>query len=307
MQRIYANLDEEARWAGRALPAHVLRRISAASALLSALVQEPAEIWAPAAVDPQRLQLPATMRVGIPARYDLAWADPDAKAANDRRFALALARRLALALPEARVIRSLDELDVHLAETKLARWVCKAPWTSAGRDRAHGQDAATGDTRIYLGRMLERFGELVFEPWMDRMFDVGVCAMLAATGEVSTRAPHTLLCDPRGGFAGIDLAPPPLTDPERALLDRTVAEVGSALAAIAYTGPFTIDAFVYRDRDARKLHPLCEINARHSFGHVAHALAARYRTRILGFGPPPPNAKLFIAPAADDPFTAWGA
>jgi hypothetical protein len=50
---------------------------------------------------------------------------------------------------------------------------------------------------------------------------------------------------------------------------------------------------------------MCELNARHTFGHVARALAARYGTRVLGFGSPPPDARILVAPGDDDPVTAW--
>jgi hypothetical protein len=139
---IWANLDCEARWAGVTLPQHVLARISAASALLAAFAPdgEAVEIYAPAAVDPARVKLPnVTMKIGTPPHYDLAWADPAAKAVNDRWFALALAEKLgaalgsahtssplrdrAIALPGARAIASLDELDAHLATFGDRAWV----------------------------------------------------------------------------------------------------------------------------------------------------------------------------------------
>ena len=104
---VWANLDCEARWAGVTLPQHVQARISAASALLAAFAPdgEPVEIYAPAPVDPARVKVPdVTMKVGTPPRYDLAWADPDAKAVNDRWFALALAEKLGVALAGARAI-----------------------------------------------------------------------------------------------------------------------------------------------------------------------------------------------------------
>src|SRR5690349_17195825 len=99
---VWANLDCEARWVGAALPRAVARRVSAASALLAALApeSEPVAIYAPAAIDPARIQIPnVTMHAGAPAQWDLAWADPTAKAANDRRVALALANQLGVALP----------------------------------------------------------------------------------------------------------------------------------------------------------------------------------------------------------------
>jgi len=342
---IWANLDCEARWGNQTLPQHVLRRISSAAVLLAAFAPEgePVEIWTPAEVDPSKVHLPnVTMRVGVPAMQHLVWAQPDAKAANDRRLNLALHERLGTLLPGQRVVTSLDDLA-----TATGPWVCKAPWTAAGRDRAHGNGAPTGELAVYVGRMLERFGALLYEPWCDRILDVGVCARVDDTGTVTPHAPHTLLSDPRGGFVGIDLSPPPLTDDERAQLDGVVREAGHVLHEVEYAGPFSVDAFVHRRYDVmgedtyetklgdgyhpfvaasfvegsaatafiaahpakqdstmlpivytlseqRALHAPCEINARYTFGHVAHALAQRFGARRLGFGPPPDGARVVV-------------
>ena len=306
---IWANLDCEARWGGGSLPGRVARRVSAASALLAAFAPagEPVAIHALAAVDPARIRLPGvTMHAGAPPRWDLAWADPQAKAANDRRLALAVSEQLGRALPGARAIDSLAELDAHLANTRPARWVCKAPWTAAGRDRAHGDGATlTGELRVYVGRMLDRFGAVLFEPWLERVGDLGVCAQLALDGRVTAQPPHTLVCDARGAFVGIDLAEPALRGADHELLARSVDAAAAALHGLGYAGPFTVDAFVYRDGGAEVLHPLCELNARHTFGHVARALAARLGTRVLGFGTPPAGAQILVAPGEGDPVTAW--
>jgi hypothetical protein len=156
--------------------------------------------------------------------------------------------------------------------------------------------------------MLERFGCVMFEPWLDRFLDLGVSGQLRDDGSMHIDKPHTLLCDPRGAFVGIDLLEPALTNEEHAQLARTVEASGRRLHALGYRGAFTIDAFVYRQHGVRTLQPLCELNARHSFGHVARALAGKLGTRMLGFGTPPtdePAPRVLIAAAPDDPFTAW--
>jgi hypothetical protein len=308
---IWANLDCEARWGGASLPQHVARRVSAASALLAAFAaeDESVEIYAPAAVDPDRIKLPnVTMHVGEPRSFDLAWADPKAKAANDRRVALALNQELDTSLREARAVTSIAELDAHLATVTSPRWVCKAPWTAAGRDRAYGEGSiVSGEQRVYISRLIERFGAVMFEPWLDRVIDIGVCASLMPDGRVIAQAPHTLLSDSRGGFLGIDLRPPSLHPDDRLVLANAVEAAGTALHCLGYAGPYTVDAFIYRDGDSQALHPLCELNARHTFGHVARALEDRLGTRVLGFGTPPPDARILVAPSADDPVTAWAA
>jgi hypothetical protein len=312
---VLANLDCEARWAQRPLPAAVARRISAAGMLLGALAPtaDPVEVWTPAAIDPARVHLPGVaLRAGVPSRWDLAWADPDAKAANDRRLALAIHAELGTVLPGARAVASLAELDAHLAGGGARagvdhRWVCKAPWTAAGRDRAHGQgDAATGELRVYLGRLLAHFGALLFEPWLDRVLDTGVCATIDRAGRVTAAPPHTLISDERGGFRGIELAAPALAPDERAALDRAVTACGAKLARLGYAGPFGVDAFAYRDAAGeRRFHALCELNARHTFGHVARALGDRLGVSRLGFGSPPAGARVLVAPGDGDPIAAW--
>jgi hypothetical protein len=339
---VWANLDAEAHWAGITLPKTVLERLAALAPLLSALAEGPVDVFAPAAVDPARVKLAdVTMRTGVPANYDLAWAQPSAKGANDRRLNLRLHERLGSLLPGQRVVTSVDEID-----SARGKWVCKAPWTAAGRDRAYGDGPPVGDNRIYVTRLLERFGALLYEPWCERLFDVGVCAHT----DGRKHAPHTLLSDPRGGFVGISLAPPPLTPEESAQLDRVVDEARVELQRKGYEGPFSVDAFVYRayrvlaedtyetkfgdgyyptvastqlDRAAaeafvaaqptprpdtmpvvysivetRQLHAPCEINARYTFGHVAHALAKRYGAVRLGFGEAPPGATVLVDGAA---------
>jgi hypothetical protein len=290
---ILANLDCEARWAGAPLGGRVLRRISALSALLAYLAppDDDPEVWAPAPVVAARLTIARriTTRVGTPQRFDLAWADPGAKAANDRRLALAVHERLGTLLPGQRAITSIDELP------QTGAWVAKAPWTAAGRDRIHSNGPASGEQRVYAGRLLDRCGALLVEPWLERRLDLGVAARLEH-GRVTAAPPHTLLCDARGAFLGIDLAEPPLAREHRAQLDAFVAAAGAALASLDYSGPFTVDAFVHPGG----LHA-CEINARYTFGHVARALGAR----VLGFGPPPAGAHVLVARTADDPTTAW--
>jgi len=216
---------------------------------------------------------------------------------NDRRFALGLEH----ALPGTRIVESLAELDAHVATR--GAWIAKAVLTAAGRDRYRGDGPLVDpESRTRCRRLLETHGALIVEPWCTRVRDIGVCASLDVMGRLEVLPIHGLLVDPRGGFLGIDLAPAPLAPAHAALLDDTVAQVGAALACAGYIGPFSIDAFEH----ATGFHPLCELNARYSFGRIARALARRTPDlRVLGFGAPPADATLLIAPAPDDPTCAW--
>jgi hypothetical protein len=254
------------------LPAKVAERVSPFAALLAFLApaDEPVEIWAPAAVDPARLRFPATMRVGAPPRADLVWAQPAAKHVNDRRFALALAQKLGCALPGARTITSPDQIEIA------GPWVAKAPWTTAGRDRCF--------SATELPRLLAAHGELVVEPWLDRTADFAICG----DTDAGLQPPHRLLTSERGTFRGIEIDSGPTG------LVATARAVADALVAAGYRGPFGVDAFVH----AGGLHPLCEINARFTFGHVAHALAQRRGAKTLGLGPHVPAGAIELVAGA---------
>jgi len=309
---LLGNLDCEATWASVALPEPVRRRISLYATLFAAMAPEGVahQLWAPAAVDPARLiaqpgWTPPIVRTDrAPAAFDLAWADPAARAANDRSANLAIAEALGVALPGSGVVGSLAELDARVAALASQPWIVKARWTAAGRDRARGAGDVAGELRTRIGRMLERLGPLVLEPWLDRIADLGVCGEIAADGSVTVAGPHGLRSDPRGGFLGIELEPALAPELTATLTATAHAAATQLAAATGYRGRFAIDAFVYRDGAAHRLHPLCELNARHTFGWVARALGDRLGIRRLGFDPPPPGATVLIAPG-DDHVTAW--
>ncbi len=299
---VHANLDAEVRWTGHALPKKIATRVSYYAALTAALAPDDSEVevWAPAAIDASRILFPVTMRVGTPARPDLAWAQDGAKAANDRRLATLLAAEhdIGVPSPATGTISSVDELDVPAQWTAETPWVVKAPWTSAGRERSVGNGPPDLEQRTRIARLLERHGALVLERWMPRIVDVGVCATIAADGAVTAEEPHGLITDARGTFLGIDLAPPALQPDERGRLLAFATAIGPRLG---YAGPIAIDAFVAEP--GRQL-CVCEINARYSFGWVARALHRRHATTRLGFSAAPPGARVLIAPA-DDGITAW--
>ncbi len=334
---VLGNLDCEARWAGVTLPRRVQTRISAAATLLRFLFDEPIALWTPVPVDPKRVPpLPgapaphlvsgpqpraahaawaafAGQRLPAPRdRYQLGPPPPLAVATrvNDRRFAAALERELHLEIPGACEIRSSDELAEHLARGGAAasptgQWLCKAPLTAAGRDRVLGHGPLDDLSARAVTRLLARFSVLLFEPYLERVADLGVCAV-ATADEVRQRSPHTLLTSARGGFLGIRTGAPPLTSAHSEELARVVEHAGRALAAHGYRGPFAVDAFLHRARDGQlQLRALCEINARLSFGWIAAALAERLGTRELGFSAEPPaGATVLVGPAPDDA-AAW--
>jgi len=197
-----------------------------------------------------------------------------ARACNDRRFAFALASRENWTLPGARIITSLDDLP---ADGQL--WIAKALFSAAGRERV--RFSQSDDQRPRLERLLSRFGALLLEPWVDRLLDLG-CAGLTDGTRVDVFPPHRLDCDAAGVFraAIIDDSGATVAEPAVLAAVRDSAQAaGDALAAAGYRGPFSVDAYLWRDRaGAVQLQRMSEVNARLTFGLVARAAAERAGT-----------------------------
>jgi hypothetical protein len=210
------------------------------------------------------------------------WPAPEvAQRVNHRGFALSLALDRGWALPGAAVVRDVDDLERHLAAGAAGAgvdgaWVLKAPLSAAGRERMRYRDAEIGrGDRVRIERLLARFGELLLEPWVDRVLDIA-CAGLVHPGGVRMFAPHRLDNDPRGVFraAIIDDAGTPEQAQHRDAVQAAGQAAGEALAAAGYLGPFSVDAYLWRDpTGAIRLQPMSEINARLSFGLLARIAA----------------------------------
>jgi hypothetical protein len=294
---VIGNLAAEIDWA-RAATAGPHREVTAE---VTHLIRQHAQRLAIFGAD--RLWRPGDAWPPAPAAEILAWAETDAVAAlrsaashpdpdpggwlsrlwrlhpaaavacavNHRGFAFALAAREGWALPDARIVRSLAELPRGPGP-----WIAKAPYSAAGRERV--RFARAEDARPRLERLLARFGELVVEPWVDRVADLG-CAGLVDPAGTRLFPPHRLDCDARGVFraAVIDDSGATVADPAvlAAVRDAALA-AADALGAAGYRGPFSLDAYLWRDpAGVIHLQRMSEINARLTFGLVARAAAER--------------------------------
>jgi len=218
--------------------------------------------------------------------HELLWKLPTPEpsivaAVHHRSFHLQVAEEIGCALPGARIVLSLAELDRVLLRAPRG-WVLKAPLSAAGRDRhieRHGPALSDPKARHTVERLLERHGALLFEPWMERTADFGVSALLTAA-ELRIVGIHRQQVDRKGQFAGIDLESE-VPEEDRNRLMESAEEAANALRRAGYVGPFGIDAWKYRREDGSiVLNPLGEINARMTFGLVAWTLAAEKKTPI---------------------------
>lgn len=216
--------------------------------------------------------------------HDLLWQLPTPSPeivarVHHRRFHLQVAAEIGCALPGARMVESLADLDRALRDGPRS-WVVKAPFSASGRSRyieRNGPGLIDPKARRTVERLFAYHGPLLFEPWMERMEDFGVSALLADAADAELRIVgiHRQRVDRKGQFEGIDLEAG-LSAEDRERLVATTEAVGAALRREGYVGPFGIDAWRYRREDGTLvLNPLGEINARMTFGLVAWTAAGR--------------------------------
>ena len=312
-RRILANLLAEDDLAGRrraSPPRTVLETVARMAVRLRVFAYEADRLWSPAPIGPG-LDESGPLRDLPPADEVLAWCEtPEAMAhrggprlptaiswdapirdllwqlptpppavvaaVHHRAFCLKVSQEIGCALPGARMIESLAELD-GILRTAPPAWVVKAPLSASGRFRyieRNGPALNDPKTRRTVERLFEHHGSLLFEPWMDRTEDFGVSALLGPS-DLRIVGIHGQRVDRKGQFAGIDLHPA-LSNQDRHQLLETAEAVAAALRRAGYVGPFGIDAWRYRREDGSfGLNPLGEINARMTFGLVEWATAER--------------------------------
>ncbi|MDA1195193.1 MAG: hypothetical protein O2894_08400 [Planctomycetota bacterium] len=309
---IVGNLDCEIDWARlqapgsgrwpRSLPLDVLHRVSAYATLLRVLGEEGDTLWTPAPVDPRTVRvvdgLPDLQLAhgpdALPPKGSkiIAWADAPpldlprarleaAAKVNDRAFALRLTERFGVALPGTQVVTSLEEFLA--TDVAGGAWVLKAPHGAAGRNRVLGSGRRLDEPqRGAIANLLREHGRLILQPWVRRTLDFGL--WLAPDGDGGwLRGVNKLEVDERGRFRGVVVtAEGPALDAPAYL--HTVGDlVRDHLHGAGYEGAFGIDGYEYQSSiGTRMLMPLGEINARRTFGMVAHALVARVAPRYWG-------------------------
>ncbi len=334
--------DTFARNAGlnpRIITKKVTLSVSALATLLRVCAGDDDLLWTPLPIDPERMApVPGLARPKLvsgplgelpDADLVLAWGEtravhnlrrrigaapddrfpaaPPAVAAkvNHRSFLLAAAPA-SWRLKAAKMLTCVPELEHYLStlESPPDRWILKAPWSAAGRLHYVGSGSTVEkDARRHVIDLFYRFDELLFEPWVERTADYGVCGVIDDASEAPLQF-HQQFVDGYGRFRSIRI---PATDSRlpSGLCDGA-ARVRDIFGQAGYRGPFGTDAFEYVAPDgALALRPVSEVNARFTFGHIAHEIRERLfpgsnLTLLLGRPPEEGRYVPLIHPTEDD-------
>lgn len=300
MKLFYGNFDFEAGLTGQSASAPAVRRIQAELATAwIAVADEGDAIWCPESIPPEFWDglvaqgLPRVIPIGpgSPVPHDaefvpwgwnsdaVAWARRHGltpappsldivRAANSRRFSFTMERETGTAPTGSAACGTWEDLAARIREFGDARWVIKAQYSHAARERLLGNGPPNETTEQWARKRIARDGAVYLEPWVERLAEVGVQWDLR-DGEAPRLVGVTpLLCHPDGRYLGSvfrSAATEPWWD-EAVDGTRPVAE---RLARDGYFGPLGIDAMLYRDGAAQRVRPIQDINARWTMGRLS--------------------------------------
>lgn len=208
------------------------------------------------------------------------------QAVNSRQFSFALEEEWGTGLPGAREVRSLE--DVQAAVSQLpdgsAGGVVKAEFGMAARERVfvrpHHVDATA---EVWISRALETSRALYFEPWVERVAEVGLQFTIPEFGEPVLEGMTPLYCDSRGQYRGSRFADSaPLAEDWKEAIE-ICRRAALCAQQRGYFGPMGIDAMRYRDAaGVERARPLQDINARLTMGRVSLGLRRLLRPGEVG-------------------------
>lgn len=228
-----------------------------------------------------------THALGLAARYAAPPSHPDpriVRIANSRAFNLEVEREWSGPDAQGRLFQSVEALEKFLsARDEPLGWVVKGDHGHAGtaNRRVPSGPLEEGD-RASLAALLAGHGQVVLEPWHERLLDISVGFTVGKAGLIGGFRGHVLLNSRDGAFMGVKILPgrrPP--EPWDQALEASAEELGKSLDSLGYFGPVGMDAYVWNSSRGPRLRPLVDINARNSMSLPAHGLADRLPGKTL--------------------------
>jgi hypothetical protein len=199
--------------------------------------------------------------------------------ANSRAFSSSLEREWNVGLERARTIQTLQEFHeaVDQAAEPNAAWVVKANFGMSARERTLGRGSPASPQAVrWVQKQLTQNEAVYFEPWVERIEELGIQFTIPPTGEPVLEGITSLSTDSLGTYRGsrirgasCQLARADLSQEVLPIVTRAAQRIQQ----LGYFGPLGIDAMCYRTPDGQtRWRPLQDINARLTMGRLALGL-----------------------------------
>ena len=226
---------------------------------------------------------------------------PDAavRAANSRRLSTSLEMEWGVGLDFAGEVASFQDIERFVAfHGESSRWVVKAEFGMSGRERLIGTGSPTAADRNWIAKRLAADGVLFFEPWVERLDEVGIQIDVPRQGEPRLIGVAPMLVNSRGQYAGSLIRPAEATlsaigehSPDWESSIDVALRAAGRIQNFGYFGPLGIDAMRYRDTNRREqFRPLQDINARWTMGRLSLGWGRWFKAEESGYwlhGPEP--------------------
>jgi hypothetical protein len=189
---------------------------------------------------------------------------------NSRRWSAERETAWSVGLEHAAACSSVDDIAAAIARLSRHRneWVLKAEFGMSGRERFVGRGELCEDALCWARPRIRRDGVLFFEPWVERIDEVGILWNIPKRGAPELIGVAPMLIADGGHYRGSRFAPVATNgwwDVAIPITARAAEEVRHA----GYFGPFGIDAMLYRDaHGASCVRPLQDVNARWTMGRL---------------------------------------
>lgn len=234
-------------------------------------------------VDVRKLATQFRWRINAPV-------DAAVRMANSRSTSEELERSWSVGLRGAHRIETLHQFLSALDQSQRssARWVVKAEFGMSARERILGCGPATESHWNWVQRRISSHGAVFFEPWVDRIEEIGIQMDVPQAGKPELIGVTPMLVDERGQYAGscFSSGSPEHKFPQDDWNDAIDVALSAAmhLQSFGYFGPLGIDAMSYFDENGeRRIRPLQDINGRWTMGRLSLGLRRLLKPGEQGF------------------------
>lgn len=210
--------------------------------------------------------------------------------ANSRATSNDLEQQWNVGIPGAGAVTSIGELNERIESNPFPdrRWVVKAEFGMSARERILGHGPLLPADENWVRRRLTLGNAVFFEPWVQRVEELGIQLDVPTAGEPCVVGIVPMLVDDRGQYAGswFQFEDARFSDSIRFWPEATEIALRAArhLQSHGYFGPLGIDAMIYQDASGiRHLRPLQDINARWTMGRLSLGLRRFCRDATEGF------------------------
>lgn len=197
------------------------------------------------------------------------------------------------------VSRNEDEVGQSISKIRGQGYnvVIKAILGSSGQNQIQlkGDGQLDDHQKSWLRRLLKEQGQVIVEPWLDRVFDFSVQMRVNPDGTSKLLGHARFICDDTGKYRGAWLGgfETHLKKEEvifvrknnllNEITQRIRQTVASALHKKGYSGTAGVDCFVYRDQNGQlKIKPIVEVNVRNNMGEITVNFSKHMVSRRVG-------------------------